>query len=124
MTFFVKPVTFQGDHEKVTFTASYLTDTTQSHYTSLLQFNLDHPTLHSWEGFICEFGGMFGVVNTQIEADQNLCMLQMNENEQFSNHIICFESFTFKSNWNLAASQSELYHSLSTCIKEAMKVIP
>ena len=123
MTFFAKPVTFQGDHEKVTFAASYLMDTVQSHYTSLLQFNLDHPTLHSWEGFIHEFGGMFGVVNTQIEADQNMCMLQMSENEWFSNHIICFKSFTFESNWNSAALQSKLYCSLSTHIKEAMKVI-
>jgi hypothetical protein len=124
MTFFAKPVTFQGDHEKVTFAASYLTETAQSHYTSLLQYNPDHPALHSWEGFIREFGGMFGVVNTQVEADQNLRMLQMGENERFSNHIIRFESFAFESNWNSAALQSELYRSLSTRIKEAMKVIP
>ena len=123
MMFFAKPVTFQGDHEKVTFAALYLTETTQSHYTSLLQYNLDHPALHSWEGFIQEFGGMFRVVNTQVEADQNLQMLQMHEPDQFSNHIIHFETFAFESNWNSAALQSELYHSLPMHIKEAMKVI-
>src|SRR3984893_2324022 len=124
MTFFAKPMTFQGDHEKVTFAASYLTETAQSHYTSLLQYNPDHPALHSWEGFIHEFGGMFGVVNTQIEADQTLRRLQMSENEWFSNHIICFKASAFESNWNSAALQSELYCLLPICIKEAMKVIP
>ena len=83
MTFFAKPVTFQGDHEKVTFAASYLTETAQSHYTSLLQYNPDHPALHSWEGFIREFGGMFGVVNTQIEVDQTLRRLQMTDLDCF-----------------------------------------
>ena len=124
MTFFMKPVTFQGDHEKVMFTASYLTETAQSHYTSLLQHNPDHPALHSWEGFIREFGGMFGVVNTQIEVDQTLRRLQMTDLDRFSNHIIRFEASAFKSNWNSAALQSELYRSLPIRIKEAMKVIP
>ena len=67
---------------------------------------------------------MFGVVNTQIEVDQNLCMLQMNDNNWFATHIIHFESYAFKSNWNSAALQSELYYSLPTHIKEAMKTIP
>src|ERR1700731_107537 len=123
MTFFTKPVTFQGDHEKVTFAASYLTETTQSHYTSLLQYNPDHPALHSWEGFIREFGGMFGVVNTQIKVDQTLRRLQMTDLHHFSNHIIRFKASAFESNWNSAALQSELYRSLPICIKEAMKVI-
>src|ERR1700719_3791591 len=110
--FFAKPITFQGDHEKVMFAALYLTETTQSHYTSLLQYNPDHPALHSWEGFIYEFEGMFGVVNMQIEADQTLCRLQMTDLDCFSNHIIHFEASTFESNWNSATLQSELYCSL------------
>ena len=66
---------------------------------------------------------MFGVVNMQVEVDQNLWMLQMHEPDRFSNHIICFETFAFESNWNSAALESELYHSLPMHIKEAMKVI-
>ena len=56
MTFFAKPVTYQGDREKVTFAASYLTDTTQGHYISLLQHNPTHPALHHWEEFVRKFG--------------------------------------------------------------------
>ena len=124
MTFFAKPTTYQGDREKVAFAASYLTDSAQNHYTSLLQYSPNHPALHSWEGFINEFRGMFGIANVQVEAEQNLRQLQMSDHDHFTNHIIRFEGYAYDSSWNYPALQSELYRSLPTRIKEAMKVIP
>src|ERR1700730_10261081 len=50
MTFFAKPVTFQGDHKKVTFAASYLTETAQSHYSISPSCNIIQITLHSTLG--------------------------------------------------------------------------
>jgi hypothetical protein len=124
MTFFAKPVTYRGDHERISFAASYLTETAQSHYTSLLQHNPHHPALQTWADFIREFGGMFRIANMQVKAEQNLRQLQMTERDHFANHIVQFESYAFESQWNFAALQSELYRSLPIRIKEAMKVIP
>jgi hypothetical protein len=124
MTFVAKPTTYQGDWERVTFVASYLMDTTQNYYTSLLRHDPANLALNHWEDFTREFGRMFGVVNTQIEAEQNLRQLQMGDRDRFSNHIIRFKEYGFESQWNDAALQSELYRSLPDRIKETMKVIP
>ena len=124
MTFFAKPTTYQGDRERVVFAASYLVESAQNHYTSLLQYSPNHPALHSWDDFIREFGGMFGIANVQVEAEQSLRQLQMTDRDHFTNHIIKFEGHAYDSSWNYAALQSELYRSLPLRIKEVMKVIP
>ena len=91
MTFNAKPITYQGDREKVAFALSYLTDTAQSHYSMLLQHDPNNEALRSWDGFVREFGLMFGIVNVQVEAEQNLRNLQMHDRNHFATHIIRFE---------------------------------
>jgi hypothetical protein len=56
---------------------------------------------------------MFGIVNTCIEAKQNLPQLQMYDHDQFSTFIICFEEHSFKSGWNDTVLLSELNHALT-----------
>ena len=59
---------------------------------------------------------MFGVVNTQLDAKQNLCTMQMQEHDHFETH-------TFETSWNHMALQSELYRSLPAHIKDVMRMI-
>jgi len=124
LTFNAKPFTYEGDREKVAFASSYLTETAQSHFTSILQHNPHHPTLTQWEVFAREFGGMFGVANVQIEAEQALRAIHMDTRDRFSNHVTRFEEHAFETGWNHTALQSELYRSLPTRLKEVMKGIP
>jgi Zinc knuckle./Retrotransposon gag protein. len=124
MTFYAKPITYRSDHARVTFAASYLTDHAQKHYITLLQHGAGHPATQTWVDFVSEFGYMFGVVNTQVEAQQNLRILQMHDRERFSTFIIRFEENSFESGWNDAALLSELYRALPTRIKEVLKTLP
>jgi hypothetical protein len=124
MTFFAKPVTFRNDHARVTFAASYLTDHAQAHYMSLLHYGQNHPATLYWIDFTREFGNMFGVVNTRIEAEQNLRQLQMHDRDRFSTFIIRFEEHSFESGWNDTALLSELNRALAPRIKEILKTIP
>ena len=113
MTFFMKPTTFRDDHARVTFAASYLTDYAQAHYISLLQHQHQHLATLNWLEFVREFGNMFGIVNTRIEAKQNLWSLQMNDHDHFSQFVIRFEENSFESRWNDATLLSELNWALA-----------
>lgn len=124
MTFYAKPITYRSDHARVTFAASYLTDHAQKHYITLLQYGAAHPATQTWVDFVAEFGYMFGVVNTQVEAQQNLRILQMHDRERFSTFIIRFEENSFESGWNDTALLSELYRALPLRIKEVLKTLP
>jgi Retrotransposon gag protein len=124
MNFIAKPTTYSTDHKKVSFAASYLKETALNHYTSLLQHDPGNNALHAWDNFTSEFGQMFGVSNTQIEAQQQLRHLEMTDRAHFNSYIVRFEEYAFDSGWNDAALQSELYRSLPYRIKEVMKTIP
>jgi hypothetical protein len=108
----------------VTFAASYLTDHAQKHYITLLQHQAGHPATHNWADFVAEFGYMFGVVNIQVEAQQNLRLLTMREHERFSTFIIRFEENSYDSGWNDAALLFELYRALPPRLKDVLKTLP
>jgi hypothetical protein len=124
IVFSARPITYEGDLNKVTFAASYLTETTQNHYTSLLQHDPNHPALQTWQGFVQEFGAMFGPANPETDAEQTLRSLQMGERERFASYITRFENHAFETGWNDAALQSELYRTLPVRIKDVMKIAP
>ena len=67
---------------------------------------------------------MFGIINTCIEAEQNLQSLQMYDCDHFSQFIIRFEENSFESGWNDTALLSELNQALVPRIKDVLKTIP
>jgi hypothetical protein len=124
MTFNAKPNTYATDHAKITFAASYLAGIAQSHFASILEHDPRSLSLSNWDAFVSEFGGMFGIVNIEIYAEQFIRSMVMGERDNFATHIVRFEEYAFLCNWNYPALQSELYRSLPRRIKDILKTIP
>jgi hypothetical protein len=74
-----KPVTYVSEMAKVAFAASYLTETALSHYTTLLHYQPNHPTLQNWHDFTSEFGRTFGLANPKVNAQQRIRNFTMGE---------------------------------------------
>jgi hypothetical protein len=123
ITFRAKPNTYDTDQTRVTFAASYLTGTAQSHYATMLAHDPNHPALTIWDEFVREFAAMFGIVNVQMYAEQMIRSIVMGDRDRFATHVVRFEEHAFLSDWNYHALMSELYRSLPARIKEAMKLV-
>jgi hypothetical protein len=124
VNFNAKPNTYATDHAKITFAASYLSGTAQSHYASLLEHDPGNPMLTNWDSFVREFGTMFSIVNMEIFAEQMIRSLTMGEHDNFATHIVKFEEYAFLCNWNYPALQAELQRLLLKHIKDILQTIP
>lgn len=119
-----KPHTYNTDHTRIIFAASYFTELAQSHYSHLLQAAPQHPALHQWADFVTEFGGLFGIYDQTMDAQIRLSHAVMTNRQHFSSFLVRFQEMAALSGFNDSALRSWLYRAIAPRLRESMQSTP
>lgn len=102
MHFFAKPFSYQLDHDRIILGAAWLKEDSiaQKHWTNLIRNQPNHPALTSWDAWMREFGGRFGLVNREVHAQKAIRGLRMKKDEHFPDFLVSFDGYAADTRWN------------------------
>lgn len=126
MLHFAKPVTYFDDREKIILGASYLKEDSiaQKHWTNLIRHHPNHPALSSWNEWLREFGGRFGLVNREVHAQRAIRKMRMKKEDHFPDFLVQFDGSASDTRWNDHALADALLQSLPLRLLDMLALRP
>ena len=120
MVFNNKPHKFWSDHQRVSYTASFLSE------IALLWWQLNlmafpEPPIHSdWAKFVSKLNKLFGEPDLAQALERALRSLKIQENQHINKYLIEFSVHAAYTGWNNVALYSEFYWGLAERIKDQL----
>ena len=112
------PDAFTSDSDKVTFTLSYLKDTTLDWFEPSLTSGESPPWLDDYSDFVRELKNNFGPHDPEGEAEANLENLKMRDNQRIVKYLVNFNHLAACVQWGDAALRRQMYRGLPSRIKD------
>lgn len=109
---------FRRDSKKVNFALSYLRGTALQWFEPAIINNSDEDWIDDWSAFIDKLKTNFGTIDPIGNAEEELDVLTMLDNQKIIKYHIKFNRLAARVEWDQAALWQSYYKGLPDCIKD------